>query len=380
MSIAESIAPVGLLAHFADLEDPRTRCSPHGLLELLLTAIGAILSGADNWVAVSVWGRAKLDWLRQFLPFENGMASHDTFGRVFALLDSAVFERCFLAWMRSLCGAIEGLQIALDGKTIRRSQTAGQKAIHVVSAFSHQLGVSLGQIKTAEKSNEITAIPELLEALLLKGCLVTIDAMGCQKAIAAQIVRQDGDYALMVKNNQPTLAAAIEGLFETADRVGFQDMAHTAAEWVEKDHGRLERRRCVVIEDLSSIGAALTGWSGAKAVIRIESERTCAGLTSHERRYYLCSRLATAAYLGEVIRGHWGVENKLHWSLDVVFGEDQARMRMGNAAENFSVLRRIALNLSRQDKTSKVGVKTRRLLAASDDAYRLHLLSGQAVA
>jgi len=371
---------IGLLEHFAELDDPRTRCSPHGLLELLLTAIGAILSGADNWVAVSVWGRAKLDWLRQFLPFENGIASHDTFGRVFALLDSAVFERCFLAWMRSLCGAFEGLQIALDGKTIRRSQTAGQKAIHVVSAFSHQLGVTLGQIKTAEKSNEITAIPELLDALLLKGCLVTIDAMGCQKAIAARIVRQHCDYALMVKNNQPTLAAAIEGLFEAADRVGYQGIAHTEADWVEKDHGRIERRRCVVIEDLSPITAALKGWPGVKTVIRMDGERTCNGVTSHERRYYLCSRLGTAAYLGEVVRGHWGVENKLHWSLDVVFGEDQARMRVGNAAENFSILRRIALNLFRQDKTSKVGVKTRRLLAASDDAYRLKLLSGQAFA
>lgn len=173
--MADMTAPAGLMEHFADLEDPRTRCSAHDLLELLLTAIGAIISGADNWVAVTVWGRAKLDWLRQFLPFENGIASHDTFGRVFALLDSVVFERCFLSWMRSLCGAFEGLQIALDGKTIRRSQTAGQKAIHVVSVFSHQLGVTLGQIKTAEKSNEIIAIPELLDALLLKGCLVTID-------------------------------------------------------------------------------------------------------------------------------------------------------------------------------------------------------------
>jgi predicted transposase YbfD/YdcC len=378
--MADRMAPAGLMEHFAELEDPRTRCSPHGLLELLLTSIGAILSGADNWVAVSVWGRAKLDWLRQFLPFANGMASHDTFGRVFALLDSAVFERCFLAWMRSLCGAFEGLQIALDGKTIRRSQTAGQKAIHVVSAFSHQLGVTLGQIKTGEKSNEITAIPELLDALLLKGCLVTIDAMGCQKTIATQIVRQNCDYALMVKNNQPTLAAAIEGLFEAADRVGYQDITHTEADWVEKDHGRIERRRCVVIEDLSPIQAQLQGWSGARTIIRVECERTCAGVTSHERRYYLCSRLGTAAYLGEVVRGHWGVENQLHWSLDVVFGEDQARMRMGNAAENFSILRRIALNLFRQDKTSKVGVKTRRLLAASDDAYRLNLLSGQGLA
>jgi len=378
--MAEMTASVGLLEHFAELKDPRSRCSPHGLLELLLTAIAAVLSGADNWVAVAAWGRAKLDWLRQFLPFANGIASHDTFGRVFALLNAAVFERCFIGWMRSLCGAFEGLQIALDGKTVRRSQSAGQKAIHVVSAFSHQLGVTLGQVKTAAKSNEITALPELLEALLLKGCLVTIDALGCQKAIATQIVRQECDYALMVKNNQPTLAAAIEGLFEAAERVDYHGIAHTQAEWLEKDHGRLERRRCVVIDDLSPIRAQLSGWPGAKTVIRMECHRECDGVISHEWRYYLCSRLGAAAYLGQVVRGHWGIENQLHWSLDVVFGENQARMRLGNAAENFSILRRIALNLFRQDQSSKVGVKTRRLLAASDDAYRLNLLSCQAVA
>ena len=184
----------------------------------------------------------------------------------------------------------------------------------------------------------------------------------------------------MIKNNQPTLAAAVEGLFEAADRDGYQGVAHTEADWMEKDHGRLERRRCVVIEDLSPMRSALAGWPGAKTIIRMESERTCAGVTSHERRYYLCSRLGTAAYLGEVVRGHWGVENQLHWSLDVVFGEDQARMRIGNAAENFSVLRRIALNLFRQDRSVKAGIKNRRLLAASDDAYCLKLLSGQPLA
>ena len=359
-----------------------TRCSPHGLLELLLTAIAAVLSGADNWVAVAAWGRAKLDWLRQFLPFANGIASHDTFGRVFALLNAAVFERCFIGWMRSLCGAFEGLQIAL-GRQDRAPVADGRAEGHPrgVRLLPMQLGVTLGQVKTAEKSNEITAIPELLEALLLKGCLVTIDALGCQKAIAAQIVRQECDYALMVKNNQPTLAAAIEGLFEAAERVDYHGIcAHRRRKWLEKDHGRLERRRCVVIDDVSPIHAQLTGWPGAKTVIRMECHRECAGVISHERRYFLCSRLAAAAYLGQVVRGHWGIENQLHWSLDVVFGEDQARMRIGNAAENFSILRRIALNLFRQDKSTKVGVKTRRLLAASDDAYRLNLLSCQAVA
>jgi predicted transposase YbfD/YdcC len=368
-----------LLEHFEDLQDPRSRQSPHDLKELLLTTICAVLSGADSWAAVALWGRAKLHWLRRFLPYENGAASHDTFGRVFALLDAAVFEECFIAWMRSVCGAFEGLQVALDGKTVRRSKAAGGKAIHLVSAFAHGLGLTLGQVKTAEKSNEITAIPELLDALLLKGCLVTIDAMGCQKAIAARIVKQECDYALMVKNNQPTLAAAIAGFFEAAEQSGYQGVSHTRAEWVEKDHGRIETRRCVVTDDLRCLGDG-HGWAGAKALVMVESTRDINGVAGTERRYYISSRLADAERMGTVVRGHWGVENGLHWSLDVVFGEDQARMREGNSAENFSILRRISLNLIRLDKSVKAGVKNKRLLACCDDAYRQELLGIQAVA
>ena len=369
-----------LLDHFDDLVDPRTRACPHALDELLLTAISAILSGADTWVSVAEWGRAKGDWLRQFLPFANGIAAHDTFGRVFSLLDASVFEACFIRWMQAVCGAFEGLQVAIDGKTIRRAKTAGASAIHLVSAFAHGLGLTLGQVKTAEKSNEITAIPELLDALLLKGCLVTIDAMGCQKAIAAKIIQQESDYLLMVKNNQPTLAAAIEQCFDTARATGYQKLPHTVAEWVEQDHGRSETRRCVVTTDLSSLGALRTDWPGLTTLVMVEAWRDLQGQVSTERRYYLSSRLADAATLGSAVRGHWGIENKLHWSLDVTFGEDQSRMRAGNAAENFSVLRRIALNLFRQDHSRKAGVKTRRLLACADDAYRQKLLGLQAVA
>jgi len=368
-----------LLEHFADLEDPRSRQSPHGLMELLLTAVCAVLSGADGWAGVALWGRAKLTWLRQFLPFSNGVASHDTFGRVFALLNAEVFEQCFIGWMRSVCGAFDGLQVALDGKTVRRSKSSGQKAIHMVSAFASGLGLTLGQVKTAEKSNEITAIPELLDALLLKGCIVTIDAMGCQKAIATKIVQQESDYALMVKNNQPGLAAAIEGFFNTAERAGYQGIAHTRAEWIEKDHGRIETRRCVVTDDLSCLEER-HDWPGVKTLVMVEAIRAVNGVASTERRYYISSRLADAEHMGTVVRGHWGVENGLHWSLDVAFGEDQARMREGNSAENFSILRRIALNLIRQDKSVKAGIKNRRLLACCDDAYRQNLLGIQAIA
>ena len=367
------------LEHFEDLEDPRSRRSPHDLEELLLTAICAVLSGADTWAAVALWGRAKLDWLRRFLPFENGVASHDTFGRVFALPDAAVFEERFIRWMRSVCGAFEGLQVALDGKTVRRPKAAGGKAIHRVSAFAHGPGLTLGQARTAEKSNEITAIPELLDALLLEGRIVTIDAMGCQKAIAAQAVRQECDYALMVKNNQPCLAAAIEGFSGAAEQSGYQGVAHTHAQWIEKGHGRIETRRRVVTDDLRCLGEG-HGWAGAKTLVMVEAVREINGVASTERRYYISSRLAGAERMGTVVRGHWGVENGLHWSLDVVFGEDQARMRDGNSAENFSVLRRIALNLFRQDSTVKAGIKNRRLLACCDDVYRQKLLGIQAVA
>jgi len=368
-----------LLEHFADLEDPRSRQSFHPLPELLLVAICGVLSGADGWAGIALWGQAKLSWLRQFLPFENGVASHDTFGRVFALLDAASFEHRFIAWMGSVCGAFEGLAVALDGKTVRRSKSSGQKAIHLVSAFAHGLGLTLGQLKTAEKSNEITAIPELLDALLLKGCLVTIDAMGCQKAIAAKIIQQESDYALLVKNNQPGLAAALDDFFREAEKTDYQGVSHSRAEWIEKDHGRIETRRCVVTDDLRCLEDR-PDWPGVKTLVLVEALREITGVASIERRYYISSLLADATRLGTAVRGHWGVENGLHWSLDVAFGEDQARMREGNAAENFSILRRIALNLFRQGPSVKTGIKNRRLLAGWDDTYRQKLLGLQAVA
>ena len=364
--------------HFAALPDPRTRRADYPLQELLLVAVCAILCGADNWVDVAEFGEAKLEWLRRILPFENGVASHDAFGRVFALLDAAAFEACFIAWMSSLCPALEGA-VPVDGKTVRRSHGAGRKAIHVVSAFAHGLGVALGQVKTAEKSNEITAIPELLDALLLKGCLVTIDAMGCQKAIAAKILAKEADYALMVKNNQPGLAAAVEGFFEAAEREGFGEAAHTRAEWVEKGHGRIETRRCVAADAPAGV-EALAGWPGLKTLVMVESLREINGRASLERRYYISSRQADAERLGLAVRGHWGVENRLHWLLDVAYGEDQSRMREGNAAENFSILRRITLNLIRLDKPRKTGVKNCRLKAGWDNAYMEKLLGMQALA
>jgi predicted transposase YbfD/YdcC len=334
-----------ILEPFADLQDPRTRQSEYPLQELWLVAVCAILSGADTWVDVAEWGRTKLAWLRRFLPFENGTASHDPLGRVFALLDAAVFEACFIAWRVSWCPALKDV-VAVDGKTVRRSHGQGQKAIHVVSASAHSLGSTLGPVKTSEKSNEITAIPELLDALLLQGGLVTIDAMGGQKAIAAKIIEREADDRLMVKNNQPTLAAAVEGFFEAAERDGFEGVAHTQAEWVDGGHGRIETRRCVVAE--VPVGQKVfAGWRKLKTLAKVESRREINGEVSLDRRDYIRSRQADASDLGQASRGHWGIENQRHGSLDVSYGEDQARMRAGHAAENFSILRRIPLNLIR---------------------------------
>ena len=347
----ETVEKKALFEHFADLQDPRSRESRHDLQEILLVAVCAVLSGADGWASVALWGQTKLEWLRQFLPFENGTASHDTFGRVFALLDATVFERCFISWMASVCGALQGLEVAVDGKTLRRSKSPGGKAIHLVSAFAGGPGLTLGQVKTAEKSNEITAIPELLDALLLKGCIVTIDAMGCQTAIAAKIVEKESDYVLAVKNNQPTLARAIEGFFDGAEGKAWEGVPHTFAERVEKDHGRIETRRCWAVGDLGCLGEGHP-WAQAKTLAMVESVREINGVSSTERRYYISSLQADAERMGTVVRGHWGVENGLHWSLDVAYGEDQARMREGDSAENFSILRRITLNLLKPDKTT----------------------------
>ena len=367
------------LGHFAGLEDPRSRQLRHELMELLLVAVFAVLSGADNWVDVAEWGQSKRSWLQRFLPFKNGTASHHAFGRVFALLVAEGFEQRFMAWMASVCRVFEGQQVAIDGKTVRRSKTSDRKAIHLVSAFAHGLGVMLGQVKTAEKSNEITAIPELLEALLLKGCIVTIDAIGCQKDIAAKIVEQGADYVLIVKNNQPRLAAAVEGFFETAERESWVGVAHTRAEWIEKDHGRIETRRCWVTDDLRCLEKP-SDWAAVEMLVMVESLRDINGVTSKERRYYLSSLRTDATHMGTVVRGHWSIENSLHWSLDVAYGEDQSRMREGHSAENFSILRRITLNLIRQDKTVKAGVKARRLKAGWDDNYRQKLLGMQPLA
>lgn len=369
----EEIEPLSVEDAFGDLKDPRSRSPEHPLIELLVVAIAAIVSGADSWVGIATWGEAKIEWLRQYVRLANGVPSHDTFGRVFSMLDAKHFEACFVRWVGGLCQGLEGKVVAIDGKTVRRSHRLGQGAIHLVSAYCGALRVSLGQVKTEAKSNEITAIPELLEALLLKGAVVTIDAMGCQHAIAKKIVQGGADYVLAVKDNQPDLCEALRELFAAHDARGLKTVRFGEHTEIGKDHGRIETRRCVASEDIQWL-AQRERWCGVRSVAMIESTRQIGEHSSTERRYYISSLGGDAKRLGEAIRGHWGIENSMHWVLDVAFGEDQCRARVKNAAQNFAILRRIVINLLRADPTTKVGAKTKRLKASADDRYRAHIL------
>ncbi len=365
--------PIALVAAFNDLTDPRARQCAYQLDELLLAAICAVISGAETWISVVEWGEMKLDWLRQHLPFVNGIASHDTFGRVFSLLDAAQFELCFTRWMSSMCPSLEGQHIAIDGKCVRGSHDGKHGAIHLVSAWSSASGLTLGQIRTADKSNEITAIPELLATLDIKGAVITIDAMGCQHDIAAKIVASGADYVLGVKSNQPGLAEAIKLWFDAAD-AGKIDRPFWDHTQTEKDHGRIETRRCLVTNDVAWLGEQQQHWVGVRSLIMIESTReiigrNSSGTASVERRYYLSSLPVQAAHLAQTVRAHWGIENCMHWVLDVAFREDDCRIRIGDAAQNFAILRRIALNLLKNEKTTKLGIASKRLKAGWSADY-----------
>ena len=369
----EDIDPLSVEDAFGDLKDPRRRSPEHQLSELLVVAIAAILSGADSWVGIATWGQAKVDWLRQYLTLANGVPSHDTFGRVFAMLDAKHFEACLVRWVGGLCQGLEGKVVAIDGKTVRRAHRLGQGAIHLVWAYCGALRVSLGQVKTEAKSNEITAIPQLLEGLLLKGAVVTIDAMGCQHTIAAKIAQGGADYVLAVKDNQPSLCEALRELFAAHDGRGLKTVRFGEHTELGKEHGRIETRRCVVSEDIQWL-AQRDRWSGLRSVAMIESTRQIGEHSSTERRYDISSLAADAKRMGEAIRAHWAIENSMPWVLDVSFGEDQCRARVNNAAQNFAILRRIVINLLRADPSTKMGAKTKRLKASADDRYRAHIL------
>jgi len=369
--------------HFDELTDPRRQNANllHPFSELLTIAISAMICGADNWVAMETFARSKEKWLRSFLTLPNGIPSHDVFNNVFAKLEPLVFERCFIAWAESITSLMPGEVIAIDGKTVRRShdRSNGRQAIHLVSAWAGENELLLGQVKTEDKSNEIKAIPELLELLTIEGTLVTIDAMGCQKAIAERILSRGADYLLAVKNNQPSLYEAIQdAFFEADDEVFHSQFAEDCVDVGERAHGRQETRRCWVCTDLDVINCDLSVWQGLVAIVVVASERTVNGETTEEYRFYITSRKDTAAYYLTASRRHWLVENQLHWVLDVAFDEDRSRTRKDYGAENLSVLRRIALNLLKREKTEKVGIANKRLRAGWDESYLLKVLSGLA--
>jgi predicted transposase YbfD/YdcC len=364
-----------LLAHVSILPDHRVtgRCN-HLLVDIVVIAITAILCGADDWNSIEGFGKAKEEWFLKFLQLPSGIPSHDTFRRVFAQISPSAFQECFIGWVRDVAGTIKGV-IAIDGKTLRRShdRVLGKKAIHMVSAWAAENSLVLGQVKTDEKSNEITAIPELLRLLDISGCIVTIDAMGCQKAIAKQIIEQKGDYVLALKGNQSGLHEAVEAIFQEADTVGYKDYAVDYFETSERSRNRVEIRRHWTIE-CEGLLEQTERWKGLNIIGMVECERTVNDQTSIEYRYYIGSIENSAQLLGQSVRDHWGIENKLHWRLDMGFREDESRIRKAHSAENFAVMRHFSINLLKQDKLTKLGVKNKRLKAGWDDDYRASLL------
>lgn len=369
-----------LSEHFAGLEDPRAKhLNDHKLIDIIIIAICAVICGAEGWTDVELFGNERLEWLRQFLKLEHGTPSHDTFGRVFARLDPMQFEQGFLSWVAAVFTVTAGEVVAIDGKTVRRShdRSNGKEAIHVVSAWATANHLVLGQRKVDEKSNEITAIPELLELLVLNGCIVTIDAMGCQTEIAEQIVGQGADYVLAVKENQPHLLEDIAVFFDLSEQNDFAKVDHTYHRTANGGHGRVEVRECWAISGENSLsflrGAA--NWTGLTTIAMVRCRRQTNGKSSQETRYYISSLPNNGAHILQAVRSHWGIENSLHWVLDVAMREDDSRVRKDYAPENLSRLRRIALNLLKQEKTLKRGIQGKRLKAALSPDYLLKVLS-----
>lgn len=359
---------------FADLEDPRrtTKGNFHyPLNELLFLVISAVVSGAEEWTTIESFGCTKLEWLRRFLPYKNGIPSHDVLGKVFSRIDPIGFNACFTNWINTVSDITKGEVVAIDGKTIRGSGDSEKpkSAVHVVSAYAAENRLCLGQTTVDQKSNEIVAIPKVLELLAIKGCVVTIDAMGCQKELAANIIEKKADYVLMVKDNQKGLKMQIEKMFNHHQKDCPKD------ETVDAGHGRIETRLCEVIDDLTFMDNK-EQWKQLKSIVKVTSRRyeKKSGKESIEIRYYIASLKADPAKLNHIIRSHWRVENNLHWTLDVLFNEDKSLKKKDNAAANFNIINKIALTLIEREKSMKISKKRKRLTAALDDRYREKIL------
>lgn len=369
--------PKSLHEHLSIISDPRIdRTKDHLLIDTLMIAVLAMLCGAEHFTDFEDFGKAKRDWLRTFLRLPNGIPSHDTFRRVFSLLDPGHFAEAFRNWTESLRKAIAQEIVAIDGKTARRShdRLKDRKAIHVVSAWARENGLVLGQIKVEEKSNEITAIPELLRVLELSGCIVTIDALGAQKTIATEVRNADADYVLALKGNHETLHEEVESFLTDARAREFKGVEHEYFESVEKDHGRIETRRYWISGKIDWLEDA-PQWEDLRSIGMVERIREIGEETTSEVSFYLCSIAPEARLFARAARGHWAIENQLHWSLDVSFHEDQSRVRSGYAAENLNILRHLTLNMLKRDTTRKRGIKGKQKNAAWDHSYLLTLLT-----
>ena len=369
-------ARLDIAHHFANLADPRHPAfqDHHRLGDLLVIALCAVLSGARSWDAIARFGRSKETWLRSLgLTLPNGPPAHDTFNRLFAAVDPLAFQHCFTGWINAVCETLGFIHIPVDGKTLRGSRGPDGTALHLVSAWAAAHRLTLAQVAVADKSNEITAIPELLKLLDLQGALVSIDAIGCQKAIAQQIRDQGGDYLLAVKDNQPTLHADIQAAFEKALALELEGVRHDLFVTAETSHGRYEERVYLVLYEPKGLSTA-DEWTDLRTVVQVLRTRQHGDEESVEEACYISSSTASAAVLAEGIRAHWGIENGQHGCLDVLFGEDRCRSRQGNAAENLAWLRRMVLSLLRRDG-GKDSAPTKQLRAALEDDYRLHLLN-----